>query len=281
MTLPGGLFRDGNLHLDYRFKPVTGVLERAFAESGLNTDTLPRQVSRVLASSLAELGGLAVDEDLVRALSAGDRQYLMRQLEALIDPGPRWTTVVCRGCEEFIQFQVEPGDLPVKRAGTGYPHQAIQLTQGEAWVRVVTGADEEALARDVGDAESGIHYLLQRLVTVGGSPVDPRRLSESDFQAIDDLLDKMSPQPALTALVECPYCQLAQDAVLDPCAWLARESSALDQDVHLLALHYHWSEQDIFSLSRSRREIYLRLIEQSLGRYRADDLIREAAGRRR
>ena len=141
MQLPGGVLCDGRLLRDYRFAPMTGRLERSIAESGYVVDALPQQVTRILAGSLERVAGRRVDETLVRALSVGDRQFLMQRLEALIDPAPRWVTARCRGCGELIQFQIQPGGLPFKTAGAGYPQAELELRIGRVQLRVPSGAD--------------------------------------------------------------------------------------------------------------------------------------------
>jgi hypothetical protein len=40
--------------------------------------------------------------------------------------------------------------------------------------------------------------------------------------------------------------------------------AALEQEIHLLALHYHWSEREIAALSPVQRERYLSQLERSL-----------------
>ncbi len=273
MELPGGLLVDGRLRRDYRFKAVTGELERALAESGLHTDTLPEQVTRILTASLFEVAGKPADEALVRSLSAGDRQFLVLQLEALIDTSPRWITACCAGCDELIQFQIVPGSLPMKAAGEGYPETNLMLSLGEVSIRVPNGADEEFISIRVGDDGSGLHALLARLLSSQGRSVPVKRLTDDDRETLDQVLDQMSPQAGLTASIECPHCHLGQQVAIDPYAWILRETGALDQHIHTLAFHYHWSERDILQLSRARRESYLQLIDRSLGKYRADDLI--------
>jgi hypothetical protein len=277
MELPGGVLHAGRLLRDYRFQPVTGKLERAIADSGFGLQSLPQQVTRILSVCLAQAAGRAVDEELVRALSAGDRQFLMLQLEALLDPAPRWVTAACQGCDELIQFQITPGSLPVKPAGAGYPQTSLALSVGLVMLRVPCGADEEAIA-DGPEAAPPLERLLSRLLTLDDRPVEPARLSESDLERIDERLDEMSPQPGLTARIDCPYCRLGQEVAIDAYAWIARDGYQLDREVHTLALHYHWSEREILQLPRRRRERYLQLIDQSRGKYRADDLIRGVSG---
>ncbi|MDJ0807048.1 MAG: hypothetical protein QNJ78_09465 [Gammaproteobacteria bacterium] len=278
MELPGGLLVDGRLRRDYRFKPVTGELERVLAESGLYTETLPEQVTRILTASLQQVAGQPVDVDRVRALSAGDRQFLILQLEALIDTGPRWITAHCGGCAEPIQFQIEPGNLPIKAAGQGYPQTSITLSIGEMDLRAPNGGDEEFTSIQDADQGTLLHGLLARLLSELGRPVDPQSLSGEDMEVIDQTLDEMSPQAALTASIECPHCRLSQEVAIDPYACIIQETGTLDEEIHTLAFHYHWSERDILQLPRGRRARYLQLIDRSLGKYRADDLIQDQQG---
>lgn len=278
MELPGGLLCDGRLRRDYRFKTVTGELERALSESGFYTYTLPEQVTRILSCSLSEVAGFAVDQNLCRSLSAGDRQFLVLQLEALIDASPRWITALCAGCGEQLQFQITPGSLPVKPAGEGYPERILELSIGELSLRVPNGGDEEFVSAQTSGGESLLHGLLSRLLSSQGQPVDLGRLNDADLETLDQLLDEMSPQAGLAASIDCPHCHLQQEAAIDPHAWIVRETASLDLDIHNLAFHYHWSEQDILQLPRARRERYLHLIDQSLGKYRADELIQDPQG---
>ena len=278
MELPGGLLCDGRLRRDYRFKAVNGELERALSESGFYSDTLPEQVTRILSCSLCEVAGVAVDEALCRSLSAGDRQFLVLQLEALIDASPRWITALCAGCGEQLQFQITPGSLPMKPAGEDYPESALKLSIGEVSLRVPNGGDEEFISAQASDNGSLLHGLLSRLVSSGGRPVDVGRLNDADLEVLDQLLDEMSPQAGLAASIDCPHCDLQQEAAIDPYAWIVRETVSLDMDIHNLAFHYHWSEQAILQLPRTRRKRYLQLIDRSLGKFRADDLIQNPQG---
>ena len=41
------------------------------------------------------------------------------------------------------------------------------------------------------------------------------------------------------------------------------ETEQFYKGIHTLALNYHWSEKDILDLTRKKREIYLKLLEES------------------
>jgi hypothetical protein len=274
MQLPGGVLQDGRLRRDFRFRAVTGEIERFFCESGSNSRSLPEQVTQVLASALDEVGGQQADRELVRSMSVGDRLFLITRLESIVHPGPKWVTASCGDCGELIQFQVDADALPVVEAAEGYPRMPCKLSIGTAELRVPSGADEETVALTCHDTRDGMHELLSRLLTIDGGAVDASLLTEDDMARIDRALDVVSPQVGTSAHIDCPHCGAAREVAIDPYAWLAKESEALDREIHTLAFHYHWSESDILRLPRQRRERYLKLIDENLGKYRADDLIR-------
>jgi hypothetical protein len=62
----------------------------------------------------------------------------------------------------------------------------------------------------------------------------------------------------------CPRCERAFAAPFDPLAAMlariARRRRELDDDVHLLSLHYHWPLDTILALPRPRRRAYVELL---------------------
>jgi len=274
MKLPGGLIVDGQLRSDFSFKPVTGALERAIAESGNQYQTLAQQVTQILTCTLDNVAGCEADTELVRCLCSGDRQYLMIQLEALIEAAPQWYTAPCQHCAELIQFQLEAGSLPVKPAGDHFPETSLQLSVGEVTLRIPNGRDEESLATCLDNEHSAVPYLLAQLISPATEqPFDSHLLSSEDFALIDQSLEQMAPQAADAVSVSCPYCNHQQQIKVDSYAWITRKTQSLDEDIHTLASHYHWSERDILGLARTRRKRYLQLIERSAGRLHSEGSI--------
>jgi len=43
------------------------------------------------------------------------------------------------------------------------------------------------------------------------------------------------------------------------------------EEVHYLAFHYHWSEKDILSMTRSKRRRYLAILAEKLERSKSQD----------
>ncbi len=273
MELPGGLLREGVLHRSFRFRPVTGRLELTLAESGRSARSHPERVTAVLQAALDHLGDEEVSAERVRGLSVGDRQFLMRSLAAHIDDRLFWLTVQCPRCCEKLDVPVRHSELPVKPAGEGYPETVMETGLGPLRVRVPTGADQEVLA-GIDDDARALRVLLERITSaaggdIRGGPVDVSRLSREEVAAVEAVVEAMSPEVASYLLVTCPHCGNENQVPITPYACLERPVGALFSEIHQLALRYHWSERDILELPRSRRQLYLDLIDRTRGMHGA------------
>jgi len=272
MNLPGGVLRDGSIRRDFRFRDITGEVERVLVDSGRTSVSMPEQVTRILATSLLDVGGRVADETLARELSSGDRLFLILRLQSLLDNTPGWVTTKCAACDELIQFQITPGQFPVVEAGDAYPSAVVHLSVGEMVVRLPNGEDEEAIAGGNSGTSSAVMQLLSRLLTSPSGDVNPEQLSGDDLEIIDRKLDEMAPHVGQSVRIDCPHCHESRETELDPYAWLVSEEHALDMEIHMLASHYHWSEKEILQLPKRRRRRYLQMIDRALGKFEAEDL---------
>lgn len=248
MLLPGGIVKDGERRRGFGFRPVDGALEAALAEAA-EASSMPGAVTAVLAAALAELGGEPATEETVRDLAVGDRQFLARQLSVHLGHDPVWLTAVCRECGESFDFEVRQADLPVKEAGESFPYAQT----GGLRLRVPTGADQEAIA-GLSD-ERAVNALFERCRIEG----------EGEMSAAEAAVEEASPEVALAALAACPACGAGNEVAVDPYLGLPAHGEELFAEVHLLASSYHWSEAEILALPRSRRRLYLRLIDRLRG----------------
>lgn len=274
MELLGGLLEGGKKHRDFRFAPVSGAVELILAESLAESANHPARVTRVLCEALDTLAGKPVTRQTVRSLCVGDRQFLMRQLSALVEPGIRWQTTRCGDCGELFEISYEHAALPVKPAGEGFPRVRVETGQGKVWVRSPTGEDQEDLA-SIEDDQRALELLLSRLV----SPVDEGkalqldRLDDQDRAMIEQAVEEISPEVATQSQSHCPQCDALNLVDISPYACLARSLGPLFEELHTLALHYHWSEQAILNLPKSRRRLYLDLIDRSRNMHGAEAFV--------
>ena len=83
--------------------------------------------------------------------------------------------------------------------------------------------------------------------------------------AVEAALTELDPLVCLELSVACPYCREVRTVevdVLDLVLERFRERcEALVREVHTLALHYHWTEDEIAAVPAARRARYLALVD--------------------
>jgi hypothetical protein len=258
--LPGGLMRQGERLRDWTFAPLTGALEVAIAEAARGTGSLPQRVTAVLAAALGELGGGEAGPPAVRSLAVADRQYLMRQLGVVLGLEEDWLAASCARCGSSFDVPIRYSELPVKEAGEGYPFAEAVTSLGRLRLRVPTGADQEVIAR-IDDPELARRRLAQRCLVESV----PGPLTDKDIDRIEAALEAVAPELATQAQVACVDCGRPHELYLDPYLCLSRASEEIFLEIHALASAYHWSEKEILSLPRERRQLYIALLDRARG----------------
>lgn len=272
MQLPGGLYRSltaeskAKYHLvtDVVLWPVNGELEMRLADRDIQ-QPVPAQVTDVLTAAVQSIGSEVVTRTMIEELCVADRQYLIRYLECqLYDCDNIWLNSHCHSCQALFDFSVSLNELPITPSADGFPFVIVMLSTGEATFRVPNGADQQWLEQQLmnsaenpeGTSEGIVeNALLQRCWVSGVEPQWP--LSQTDKGIIDDQLSVISPAVITELNASCPECHSDNGVALDPYRLLHRSHNAIFDEVHWLASHYHWSERDILSMSRSRRQRYL------------------------
>ncbi|MFY0568253.1 hypothetical protein ACN28E_31080 [Archangium lansingense] len=263
MLLPGGLFRDGALRRHFRFKPVSGELELAIAESAQAGGPLPHRVSLVLGVALEQVGGEPGSPEVAAELCVADRQFLMQRLAILLGMERSWRTVACQGCGRHFDFPLDLLELPVKPAVEGFPFAQVETRVGRLRVRVPNGADQASLDAGLPEARA-VLALLARCIEEGPAGAALEELTGEDVARIEEALEWVSPAVVTRLRASCPECGAAQEVAVNPYLCLGA-SPPLLEEVHTLASTYHWSEWEILALPRSRRRRYLDLIDRAQG----------------
>jgi hypothetical protein len=270
LLLPHGLFdADGMCHREATLRPLVGGDElRIFEAMGVD------KADQLLLGGVARLGGYTdLDVATVRALTRGDRQFLLLRLWAL-EHGERATLVVrcpnpaCRARADL------PVDIRSLAPEGSLPHRAtfevvtptgiwrLREPTGELDSRVGEGPRPERAAR-----------LWAGLVeaTPTGDPLEPDAWPNLPFAVRAALalgLADALRAPDLYFLARCPSCAAGLELQLDPLRLFERRSAGTEErllaEVHCLAWHYHWSPGDILALTRRERWRYLDLIRRQV-----------------
>lgn len=289
-VLPGGyLGPDGTLHTEARLAPLTGRDEEFL--SLMPSDVCSAAaVTALLGRCLRRVGTVeAAGEALARGLLVGDRDYLLLKLREMTF-GPRVAAVLdCRGCRAPMDVTFSLGEIGVERrpartrffraelspAAAFRDHAGVERREVE--FRLPTGADqEEAAVVSLEDEGAALEWLFARLVRpagegeveagatfAGGLPAATRAEIEGHMAGV-------APAVELDLEGVCPECGESFETSFDLTAFFAAEMQnnlrSLESAVHLLAFHYHWSEGEILSLTRRKRQRYVEMIEEELTR---------------
>ena len=278
VPLPIGLWTDDGPVREFRLRVVEGMDEAFLIEA---TDLTPQaRASALLARCLAPAADQPPLIDLVGRLVVGDREALLLHLRRMTLGDRLECVITCPDemCAERLEVELAVDDLLVEAAGDLGPEYTTVVGTGaralEVAFRLPTVGDVDAVTEVAGtDPERAAADLLRRClrqVTRRGRTVHPDRLGDAEREAITTAMAERDPQAEIELDLVCPNCSTTFSVILDAGAFFVQELSGrathLLEDVHALALHYHWSERDILALPRERRDRYLDLLAASLRR---------------
>jgi hypothetical protein len=197
-------------------------------------------------------------------LSVGDREAVLLRLrqQALGD-----RVALVASCPDLACGQ--PMDLDVTLssvlcAPVEDPETEVPIRRGLI-LRRPTGADQLAVADlTLDDPDRAALELLRRCVVTG-------ELGDADIEAACEAFDRADPQAGCNLALTCPTCSARFTSPLDAADLLRRELGSereLDVAVHLLAYHYHWTEDAILGLPVARRRRYIQMLNDAFGAVR-------------
>ena len=253
---------DGTRHRLATFRPLTGTVELAIAEAREINELYPAFVTRILSAAVASIGPVPFSPDAARAISAADRQVLLVQLLIMMGLDTHWLQPWCNSCGERFDVPVTWSQLPVVEPPGDYPVFQGKLGERPIGLRVLTGKAEEMLSA-IEDDEAALRALVDFTVDWGAQG-SPERLDREALAQIEQQLEDGSPAITHNVVSQCPYCRADVTLTLDFIDGLMKEASILE-DIHQIAMHYHWSESEITALPRQRRRQYLKMIDAARG----------------
>src|ERR1700722_2789930 len=164
-----------------------------------------------------------------------------------------WTS--CNRCGEKLEFEVDG-----EAWGASLDHREPSVVKGHSF-RSPTSRD---LARAAGETDLGL--AIRRLVA--GCLVDSadslEEFSDEQLREIGEQMAAADPLAETRLTLHCPECGEQWEESLDIVSFLWAEIEARAKgarfEVPPLASAYGWSEQEILSLSESRRALYLERI---------------------
>jgi len=283
-TLPGGMLdAEGRCYRQGRLRPVTGEDEE-WLHSLVPSSPHASLVTALLSRCVLGIGPYSATPDAIRDLSVGDRDYLMLRLRgATFGPSlSRVFTCPEARCGAKMDLDLLVTDFPVHERPARHSHQLQVAGQSgtllEIEYRVPRGREQELIAacpagpREVLRDRFLESCIVRAALAGDGAALPFGALPASSKEALVDVLEETSPRVELEVELVCPECTHAFDVVFDPASLLFEEigadRAAFERELHLLAFHYHWSLDEILQLSRPRRQRFLRVLADELGKSR-------------
>jgi hypothetical protein len=275
--LPHGLWIAGQANRKLGLRAVSAEDELFLVESSGMPPA--RRANALLARCISPLeAGELAHLTLVRSLVAGDREAILLQLRRLTLGDNFSGTFRCPGpaCAEPLELELKVSDLllppcphPAPRYARTIAHEGATF---EVRFRLPTAGDQEDVAEVARvDVRAAARVVLERCVEAfcAGQPIAPAELPPPVLEQVTAAMEELDSQAILEFDLTCPACAGSFSAQFDAGDFLLRE---LDQrvdrvlrEVHVLAVHYHWSEAAILAMPRARRQRYLDLIASATG----------------
>lgn len=283
-TLPGGyLDAHGDLHREAELVPLGGREEELLAGGGSG----PALVTAVLSRCVRRIGEVEpITPPVARALLVADRQYLLLKLREVTFGERVHGVAACPwpGCGERVDVDFSLGDVPVRGLDEPVADFCMRLspeaTNGmdtaercEVRFRLPHGGDEENLAGLAEDNEAeALGALLARcVVAVNGSTPTADRVAALSARAraeIEAAIEARAPQLGLEMAARCPACERQFTLPFELRDFffgeLTNSIDLLYREVHYLAFHYHWSENEILAMSRDKRRVYIDVLSSEI-----------------
>jgi len=279
VTLPTGFALDGQWHRRAGLRPVNGRDEEVLREKG--SMLLPAERTTVLlARCLTNIGRKAsVSPEDVRSLTVGDRDALLLHLRRLTLGDRIQALMVCprERCREKLDVELAVSDLllpPNENAKELFETEVRdKKTTYKVEFRLPNGADQEEAARlALLDPEAGSRRILERCIRKIEKGKISVKVNDQPLKALAKhlprLMAELDPQAEVVLNMNCPACKARFAINFDIGDYFFRElmshSDHLYREVHILAFHYHWAEQEILNLSHVKRQVYLGLLSEAL-----------------
>lgn len=280
--LPGGMLTpSGERHRDGRLRPLTGEDEE-WLHSLAPSTRLAGLVTDLLARCVLRIGPYQMTAEAIRDLSVGDRDYVLVKLRE-VTFGPRMSRVLTcpyDRCRALMDLDLMVGDFSIGERPTE-PSHCLRLDDAgdgamlEIEFRVPRGRELELISAQATTSidelrDQLLHWCVVRVAAVeDGSESSFSALSSTSKQALAAAIEKAGPRVELELELVCPECSRTFDVAFDPASMLLEDvgagRAAFERELHLLALHYHWSPRDLLELTRPRRQRYLRVLAEELG----------------
>jgi len=223
-------------------------------------------VTRVLARCAQTASGRPAAEEAIWALPVSSRIEAMVTLAADTARPLEWLVRCAHAdCGAESELTLSAAEVQQVAAQAGMLNPApVEIADRTMWLRCPTGNDQRRwLAAGPVDAAAMAANLL---VEPGYEELTEAGVSQQEISAaLDTAMEHYDPLVGFHLQVGCAQCgrltSQAPDLAGSALERLWRAQIGLIEEVHRLASHYHWTEEEIGKVPWWRRRAYLECIE--------------------
>jgi hypothetical protein len=275
VEVPGGLWNNGAPVREVYLRPLCGEDEAFLLEAGESLSA-PARVTALLSRCILRVGAEEnVTPEMVRALTAGDREALLLHLRRITygERLPCLLNCTDSACGERMDLELKVSELLLEPYAASQEWNEVAVrTEKKMYrvrLRVPNGLDQEFVAeRAWMNATDAENLLLQRCVeSVSAEGSSPLTMDQWPAELADEIgrkFGELDPQAEILLSLQCPACGQAFTGEFDAGAYLYHELRGhiphLYREVHRMARSYHWSEAEILSMTPRKRSVYLSLL---------------------
>ncbi|NIV38804.1 MAG: phage baseplate protein [Anaerolineae bacterium] len=207
-------------------------------------------------------------------LSIGRRDDLLLELREWTFGSQLVSVVECPACGDRLEFTIDGGEF---RSEPDEAPESIDFhTEGYRGTFRLPNTEDLAAVSGIQEMEAARRALLAACVLElspaleadapeNGLTVKAQELPPEVQEAIDRQMQEADPQADIQIDLACPACGHRWVAPLDVVSFFWQEIDdwvrRMLQEVHTLASHYGWSENEILAMSAWRRRVYLEMVQ--------------------
>ena len=221
------------------------------------------------AISLLAMVCPGLSRDRLGMLTVSERDRFLLELRERTFGSTLKGFALCPGCGERLEFTLAVSDIrqPPAEDSAGKEH-LLELPEADIRLRfrVPNGLDL-ATVSSCESVQEAKGLLLERCVleaTQYGKSIKLRGLPSEIIDHLSARLSELEPQAEVLLDLQCSVCPNRWQMMLDILSYfwteISVEAKRLLREVHRLASAYGWREEDILSMSQTRRRFYLEIL---------------------
>jgi len=207
-------------------------------------------------------------EQALRQLSIGDRVAILFNARKMIFGDIISCTATCAICNSKMSLDLRISDI-LQSHNHRDNKKIYELETGEykMKIRPLSALDQDRSIK-ISTSVDAIENKLAKSCIVSSIPLLPQIIPKSIVVALGTKMEAIDPLSDVTISVSCPECDQKFQALFPSEEFILREfiahSKNLEREIHWLAFHYGWSEEEILSLPIKKRRKYIELINATL-----------------